>query len=132
MADRLKQIWGGFERETTRRLTGRGVENIVVPHAREWRGESDPLPEGIADPASAAFEALKARLAAQSKGRRGGAYEETPGEPPIFSEVDMGSAHDLVRGLASTEARTRRTERLYGDALAAHGGRKRKKLFGIF
>ena len=31
MTDRLKQIWSGFEGVTERRLTGRGIDNIVPP-----------------------------------------------------------------------------------------------------
>lgn len=131
MHERLKQIWGGFERETTRRLTGRGVDNIVLPQAREWRGAGEPLPEGVAGPAEAAFEALKARLDAQSKSR-GRRMEAAPSEPPVFAAVESGAARDLIRGLAATEARTRRSDRLYSEAAMANGGRRRKKLFGIF
>ena len=66
MAERLKQIWAGFEETTTRRLTGKGVENIIVPHRTDYSAvDQEFLPEGFEDPSSSAFSALHEELAAQ-------------------------------------------------------------------
>lgn len=66
MSDRLKQIWSGFENETTRNLTGSGIDNIHVPHRREWRARDDNfLPEGFEAPAERAFAALNWKLNAE-------------------------------------------------------------------
>lgn len=129
---RLSQIWSGFERETSRHLTGRGVDNIQTPERRAGRADF-AVPEGIAEPAAAAFEALKVRLAAASRagGRRDreSLAQESPEEA---AELSAGAARDLVRGLRSTEARTRRSDRLYGAAGDGAKRRRRKKLFWIF
>ncbi|MHA7872507.1 MAG: hypothetical protein ACX939_09180, partial [Hyphococcus sp.] len=64
MADRLKEIWSGFEETTTRNLTGRGVENIAVPHRHDYQAEDVALlPEAFEAPAHAAFTALREELA---------------------------------------------------------------------
>lgn len=121
MVERLKQIWGGFEKETTRNLTGRGVENIQVPHHRNLRAEGEAQPATVEAPATAAFEALKSRLASQSKkGKRG----EEDDEASYVAESE--AARDLIRGLKATEARTTRTERLYDGS----GVREKRSLFG--
>ena len=126
--ERLKQIWSGFERETTRHLTGRGVENIHVPERREARSEF-AAPERVAEPAAVAFEALKTRLAASSKKRGGrGPSDEEAGEATASAAAPISAARDLVRGLKSTEARTLRSDRLYGEGAgrSAKAGRRRK------
>lgn len=122
MAERLKQIWGGFEKETTRNLTGRGVDNIQVPPRRDWRAEEEAQPAGVETPAAAAFEALKARLSAQSK--KGKRAEDEASEASYAPESD--AARDLIRGLKATEARTMRSERLYDGS----GVREKRSLFG--
>ena len=155
MAERLKQIWSGFEGVTTRRLTGRGVENIAVPHRQDWQAEEiEFLPENFEAPSAVAFSALKKKLAKKEKKfakrnrRRGETAEmtQTMSEPAYNGE--MQSARNLVRGLMSTEARIARSDidyewylasqpqrkTLFGKPKApkAHTAGKRKKFLGIF
>ncbi|MBB5517708.1 hypothetical protein [Amphiplicatus metriothermophilus] len=152
MVERLKQIWSGFEAKTTRRLTGRGVDNIVVPHRQDWRAEeAAKLAEGLRPPAEAAFAALKARLAAaeqraerkrRRKGRPAPAEFAAAPPPPLSAEAaDEGApeaARDLIRGLRATEARLRRRESDYVAVMSGEAGRaleslkKRKKFLGLF
>lgn len=151
MVERLKQIWSGFETKTTRRLTGRGVDNIVVPHRQDWRAEdAAALAEGLQPPAEAAFAALKARLAAaeprserrrRRKGRAAPAEFAAPPPPLSAGAADEGApeaARDLIRGLRATEARLRRRESDYVAVMSGEAGRaleslkKRKKFLGLF
>jgi hypothetical protein len=121
MVERLKQIWGGFEKETTRNLTGRGVDNIQVPQ-RHWRAEAEPATMGAETPAKVAFDALKAKLAASRKGKT-----RADGDEAEASFVgDSEAARDLIRGLKSTEARIVRAERLY----TGEGVKEKRSLFG--
>ncbi|MGE0408569.1 MAG: hypothetical protein AB7P23_04805 [Amphiplicatus sp.] len=125
MVERLKQIWSGFEGVTARRLTGRGVDNIVAP--QRAHDASAPAPADFA-PAAAAFEALKARLAASAKKPKRGVsrLDTTPPETSFAPETD--AARDLVRGLKATEARLARSDRLYSETAPALPV-KRKKFF---
>ncbi len=139
MADRLKQIWGGFEGATTRRLVGGGVDNIHVPERREREAaDSQFLPENFSPPAEAAFAALKAQLARHEKqaknGRRTGASYAPPAplSPDAEDEGAPEAARDLIRGLRATEARVARSFSDYGQSPAGAEKRGRKKLFGIF
>jgi hypothetical protein len=123
MVERLKQIWGGFEKETTRHLTNRGVDNIQVPPRRDWRAESENAPtNAAAAPATAAFEALKSRLAA--KGKK--AAKRDGGESEAKFVAESEAARDLIRGLKATEARIVRSDRLY----SGEGAQKRGLLGG--
>jgi len=140
MGERLKQIWGGFEGATTRRLTGGGVDNIPTPGrpARETT-DSQFLPEGFTPPAEAAFAALKGRLSAheqkqaQKRARGGAAY--APPAPLSPEAEDAGApeaARDLIRGLKATEARVSRRFADYGDEDGTPKRGRKKKLFGLF
>ncbi|MEZ5896193.1 MAG: hypothetical protein R3C51_07300 [Parvularculaceae bacterium] len=148
MSDRLKQIWSGFEGATTRRLTGRGIDNIEVPH-RELNGrENDFLPENFTAPADAAFAALKHRLSAaeqralkrQAKKRRRGETQGYDAPPaPLSSGSPQEGApeavRDLIRGLKATQMRVYRDDVDYAAWLAENpkaAPRARKKIFGIF
>ena len=140
MADRLKQIWGGFEGATTRRLVGGGVDNIHVPERRE-RSASDTqfLPANFSPPAEAAFAALKAQLSrhekkqAKNASRTGASYAPpAPLSPGAEDEGAPEAARDLIRGLRATEARVARSFSDYGQTPAGGEKRGRKKLFGIF
>ena len=63
MSDHLKKIWSGFEQETSRKLTGSGIDNVHVPHRREWRARDENfVPEGFEAPAERAFAALNWKL----------------------------------------------------------------------
>ena len=142
MTDRLKQIWSGFEGQTTRRLTGRGVDNIAVPHRQDWQADDlEHLPQNFDAPSHAAFEALKASLAAKEKKsakrrpRRGETAELAA--PPARSSLDgdLKPVRDLIRGLRSTEDRIARSDFDYSEHLAANPQRKRglfggKRVFG--
>ena len=151
MTDRLRQIWGDFEGTTTRRLTGRGVENIDVPHRRDWSAEAQQeLAEGVPAPAEAAFAELKFRLSAAEqkaakkaarKRRRRGERHDYSDAPPAPLSVDAlpdgapKAAQELIRGLKATEARVERSEGLYTTHMAAASERtsvKRKKFLGLF
>ena len=48
MAERLKQIWAGFAETTSRHLTGKGVDNIIVPHRSDYTvDDSGFLPDRL-------------------------------------------------------------------------------------
>lgn len=135
MEDRLKQIWSGFEAATSRRLTGRGVDNIIVPSRQRWDAENEEfLSEDFVMPSAVAFETLKARLKAKEKKlakgkRRRGETGDTP--PPMgmpASNGEMQAAKDLVRGLMSTEARVARSDYDYVEFLDEMPAKRR--LFG--
>lgn len=156
--ERLRQIWAGFEQRTERRLTGRGVDNIVLPHRHDWRAEeASLLTEGAPEPARAAFDALKTRLAAveaeraaPQKGRRRrgetqAAYDagDEAFAAPLTADASFDAApeaaRDLIKGLRATEFRVARGEIDYGRFIASEAGReleslkkKRKKFLGIF
>lgn len=150
MPERLKQIWGGFERVTQRNLTGRGIENIDVPNRREFRGHDEEfLPKNFSAPADAAFAALKHRLSASEKRamkqeeRRAKAEGRRFSAPPapLSAEAAVETApeavRDLIRGLRATEMRTERRDYDYAAFAAANPGavpklKRRRKLFGIF
>lgn len=134
MADgRLKQIWSGFENVTTRRLTNRAVEHIVVPSRASWREEDAAfLPRNFEAPAEAAFQALKQRLAekarhADRKEKNAfGATSDTELPDVAYAAPESDAARDLIRALKATEMRTRRTDASYADAL----DKPKKGLFG--
>ncbi len=150
MAERLKQIWGGFERVTARTLSGRGVENIDVPHRRELRAHDEEfLPKDFSAPADAAFAALKHRLSAgeqralKKEERRARAEGRGFSAPPAPLSADAAETsapegvRDLIRGLKSTEMRTHRRDADYTAFAAANPKatpklKARKKIFGIF
>lgn len=148
MNERLKQIWSGFEKTTTRRLTGRGVDQIIVPGRTDWRAEerASLAPEAIL-PAEAAFAALKTRLsaagerAARKEERRAKAEGRSLAGAPDPIEAANAVAEpvrDLMMGLKATEARIERREIDYTAYLATKpkGAPKleapRKKIFGVF
>ncbi len=155
MSDRLKQIWGGFERVTERSLTGRGVDNIAVPDRREFQGTDENfLPKDFSAPAEAAFAALRQSLTAEGKKARAreerrartlGRNYSAPPAPLSADATEAGATEagapdavrDLIRGLHSTEARTRRRDFDY-TAFAASNPKAaprlvaRKKFLGIF
>jgi len=133
MADgRLKQIWSGFENVTTRRLTNRAVEHIVVPGRASWREEDAAfLPRNFEPPAEAAFQALKQRLAEKARHadrREKKAFGESDTRLPdvAYAAPESDAARDLIRALKATEMRTRRTDASYADAIE----KPKKGLFG--
>lgn len=140
MDERLKQIWSGFEEVTTRRLTGRGVDNIAVPHRTDYVAEDiDFLPEEFTAPAEAAFSALREELGRKEKkfGRKkkqtsNMSAAEADGQTQNFN------GDDLLKGLRATALRTERPERDYQAFLSSAEGKatykklKRKKRFGLF
>jgi hypothetical protein len=153
MTERLKEIWSGFEGVTSRHLSGRGVDNIVVPHRQDWQADDAQfLPENYPAPSYAAFEKLKSRLAekgkkAEKRARRRGETAEMadlapPPADPAFNG-ELKPVRDLIRGLMATEARVARSEWDYTDYLSsqpqkkrlfgsARGPGARKKFLGIF
>lgn len=144
MSDRLKQIWTGFEQTTSRHLTGRGVENIMVPPRTDYSPkDAGFLPEGYDAPAAAAFSALRENLVKKEKlfaGKKKKADAALPSEAEDFVAATAFSASgdDLIRGLRATALRVERPEIDYAAFLESKEGKahfkkhKRKKLFGIF
>lgn len=142
MAERLKQIWAGFEEVTSRRLTGRGVDNIIVPHRADYAEEDDAfLPEDFVSPAQTAIAALRADLAAKEKkfgfGRKSAArnYADDVAPTPMAEREFNGD--ELIQGLRSTAMRVERGELDYERYLSSDEGRRaakklKKKRFGIF
>ena len=147
MNERLKQIWSGFEKTTTRRLTGRGVDQIIVPGRTDWRAaeRASLAPEAIL-PAEAAFAALKTRLsaagerAARKEERRAKAEGRSlAGAPDPIEAANAApeSVKDLIMGLKATEARIERRDIDYVKWAAANPKSApkltapRKKIFGI-
>ncbi len=138
MSDRLKDIWGAFERKTSRRLSGGGVDHIPAP-ARRHSLEADvqSMPSSFEDPPDAAMAARRAQLPATQKEqprtatrrRRGPAgvgdapsqsdYWSPDGVPagPLSASasIDFAGSHgapaeavDMIRGLRDTQFRTER------------------------
>ncbi|MFZ5617360.1 MAG: hypothetical protein ACOZAA_08580 [Pseudomonadota bacterium] len=150
MPERLKQIWGGFERVTMRNLSGRGIDNIEVPNRREFQAHDEEfLPKNFSAPADAAFAALKHRLsgaeqrALKKEERRAKAAGRSFAAPPapLSAEAAEASApesvRDLIRGLHATEMRVERRDIDYMAYAAANPQatpklRVRKKFFGLF
>lgn len=137
MTERLKQIWSGFESVTARRLTGRGIDNIAVPHRQDWQADDAQfLPQNYPAPSYAAMESLRARLAekgrkAERRARRGETAAMAEMAPPPADPAFNGElkpVKDLIRGLMSTEARVARSDYDYADYLAEQP--QKKRLFG--
>lgn len=143
MAERLKEIWSGFSSQTERKLTGKGVENIIVPHRADYGAlDRQFLPENYESPAERAFAALRADLKTKEKKFSGKKRDKTAlspkphGEETALDEKAWGK-DDLNVGLLSTAMRVERTDLDYERFLASDEGRKalkrtRKKRFGIF
>lgn len=141
MAERLKQIWAGFEETTTRQLTGKGVDNLVTPHRTDYIDEDRHLlPEDFEAPSERAFSALNEELAAQKKkfgGKRKkrGKTSEAEVLAPMATQTFNGD--ELIKGLAATAMRTERSDIDYEAFLASDAGKAvrkktKKKRFGIF
>lgn len=148
MNERLKQIWAGFEKSTSRRLTGRGVDTIIVPGRTDWRAEerASLAPEAVL-PAEAAFSALKHRLSAaeqrnarkeERRARSEGRSLSSAPDPIEAANAAPEAVRDLMMGLKATQARVERREIDYTAYLATNpkGAPKlaapKKKLFGVF
>jgi hypothetical protein len=141
MTERLKQIWAGFTETTTRRLTGKGVDNIVVPHRTDYAAaDSEILPEGFEDPATRALAALKEEREARRKmfaGKRNRRARAGEAEAPAPMAAEMFDGGELIKGLKATAMRTERSELDYAAYLASAAGKAvlkktKKKRFWIF
>lgn len=146
MSDRLKQIWSGFSETTTRQLTGRGVEDIPVPHRTDYSPvDADALPEDFSTPAAAAFSALRDNLAKKEKlfspkkkNTAGDAALPSEAEDFVAATAFSAAGDDLIRGLRATALRVERPELDYNVFLSSKEGKehfkkhKRKKFFGLF
>ncbi len=146
MSDRLKQIWTGFSSETTRRLTGRGVENILVPHRNDYAATDESfLPQNYDAPAQAAFASLRESLSRKEKMFGAKKAPQTSVKLPTEAEdftaatAFSSSSDDLVRGLRATAMRLERPDIDYGVFFDSAEGqaqfkkhKKKKKRFGIF
>ncbi len=145
MSERLKQIWSGFSSETTRNLTGRGVDNILVPHRTDYAATDESfLPENYNSPAEAAFSALRENLSKKEKMFGAKKSKKTSAKLPSEAEdftaaTSFSSASDdLVRGLRATAMRVERPDIDYGAFFDSAEGKaqfkkhKKKKRFGLF
>lgn len=142
MADRLKEIWTGFAETTTRQLTGRGVENIVVPSQYEYAdSEEETLPPELSAPADAAFAALRDRLSQHEKrfAKKKRAHEDIRADERSDFSAEHGLvADDLIRGLKATAFRTERPDHDYAAYLSTNAGKaafkkaRKKRFFGLF
>ncbi len=139
MAERLKQIWSGFEETTTRNLTGRGVDNIIVPNRVDYQAQDKAfLPEAFNAPAHAAFAALHEQIKAKAK--RFGGRKKSKAKDADTEPVAMQSFVDdpMIKSLKSTALRVERTEMDYQGFLKEDGGKsletlkKGKKRFILF
>lgn len=140
MVERLKQIWAGFEQTTSRNLTGRGVENIIVPERADYASEDYAfLPDDYVMPAEAAFAALRADI--MKKGKKfglkkdGQSFAEDMEPTPMAERAFNGD--ELIKGLRSTAMRTMRADLDYERYLETDEGKavakkNKKKRFGIF
>lgn len=145
MDERLKQIWSGFQSTTSRNLTGGGVDNIAVPHRRDFAAENpEQLPADFEGPAQAAFSALREDLSRKEKKFGWGSKkvraqaefrEATPDQEAVPDPFDGG---ELLKGLKATAQRTERVERDYMAFMSSDEGKrafkkhKKKKRFGLF
>ncbi len=140
MAERLKEIWSGFASQTERKLTGRGVDNIIVPHRADYDAiDRELLPEDYEGPAERAFAALRSDLKKKEK-KFGAKRDAQSGARPLADDLAEEKAwgkDDLNVGLWSTAMRVERTDIDYQRFMASDAGKKalkrtRKKRFGIF
>ena len=141
MTERLKQIWTGFEETTTRRLTGKGVDDILVPRRVDYADiDHELLPEGFEDPSKRAFEALHQELASAKKKFSLKGKQRKPAAKVETSQSMAPQAADgeeLLKGMRATAMRTERTDMDYESFLSSDAGKAvrkktRKKRFGIF
>ncbi len=144
MTDRLKEIWSGFSGATERKLTGKGVDNIPVPHrADEEAMDARFLPEGYESPAERAFSALRADLKAKEKKfarKSKKSADLASGSQPAGeagADEQKWGTDDLNLGLWGTAMRVERSEIDYARFMASDAGKKalkrtKKKRFGIF
>ncbi|MEO1310329.1 MAG: hypothetical protein AAFV51_05085 [Pseudomonadota bacterium] len=147
MNERLKAIWGGFEQRTSRELSGRGVDNIVVEHRRREDAAS-PAPDAPdLAPAKAAMAELRTRLAAVEAERRASRKkrrredEAAFADPTDLEDLEAEFSEDdptaaLRAGLAATDQRIRRREASYVEHRTQYAAgelrKKRKKFLGMF
>ncbi len=140
MTDHLKEIWSRFEESTSRNLTGSGVDNIPRPVTEEMErhrsllenaheAASVPMPEGVTEPAEAAFAALRERLTSfDKKGKVQNRQQDL--------SVPVMEQDKLTQDLKTTENLTVRREMDYLNVShqyqAGKGRDKRKKFLGIF
>lgn len=154
MAERLKQIWSGFEGMTQRRLTGRGIDNIIPPQARGFDADmmSGPI-EGLERPADRAATALRAQIlkaggktgknkASGARGNkalngqhRGYGPSSQPGHASSDRRIDLSAgeasrfgapseAMDLLSALHATEMRVDRPDIDYSTFIETNAGRE--------
>ena len=139
MDKRLKKIWSGFEETTDRRLTGGGVDNIIVPHRMDYIADDKALLTAeYSAPAQAAFAALRDRLAAQEKNYTFKFGKRSQNTDRHFSDAEPFPTEELVTGMRATALRTQRPDTDYSAFMETDAGKaalkrhQKKKRFGIF
>ncbi len=143
MTDRLKEIWGRFEKTTRRTLTSTNVDNIPRPVVEEMRRSNElgrpssemtaDMPEELTPPAKQAFAALRTRLAGfDDKGRP----ERKKRAPQEFVDEADAPMEQMMIDLKATEQRVMRREldykSWYKAQEEARQRKPRKKFLGIF
>ncbi len=143
MTDRLKEIWGRFEKTTRRSLTSTNVDNIPRPVVEEMRRSNElgrpsaemtaDMPEDLTPPAKQAFAALRTRLAGfDDKGRP----ERKKRMPREFVDEADAPMEQMMIDLKATEQRVARREldykSWYKAQEEARQRKPRKKFLGIF
>lgn len=140
MTDRLKDIWSGFSAQTERKLTGKGVDSIIVPHRSDYDAvDRQLLPDNYESPAERAFTALRADLKAKEKkfARKKDRASAALASVEAAPDEKAWGRDDLNVGLWSTAMRVERTEIDYPSFMSSDAGKKalkrtKKKRFGIF
>jgi hypothetical protein len=148
MTDRLKEIWGRFEKTTRRSLTSTNVDNIPRPVVEEMRRSNElgrpssdtmasemtaDMPEELTPPAKQAFAALRTRLTGfDEKGRP----ERKKQAPREFVDDADAPLEQMMIDLKATEQRVVRREldykSWYKTQEEARQRKPRKKFLGIF
>lgn len=138
-AERLRQIWSGFEQTTTRNLTGKGVDGVIVPNRADYAAhDQDFLPENFEGPAERAFATLRADLKAKEKifRRKKRKYSDDVDLPDQETSAAFKS-DEVFRGMYATAVRVERSDIDYQSFLSSDAGKAtlkkhKKKRFGIF
>ena len=149
MSERLKQIWAGFADQTTRNLTGNGINNIHVPNRREWRADDAQfLPQDFEQPAERAFAALDYAMANAAKKHAKNMRNTSAPQDSTHSaygdhntQARFAAAMDprraLLASLRETDFRVLRREIDYTQFAATETedrlkNKPKKKRFGLF
>lgn len=144
MADRLAQIWKGFERRTSLNLSGTSIENTPRPEIPEREDAElrmelgdrplaiQPTTDGV-DAVNAALSAMHTEMAARAKSRRPHTEEELRA---LRSLPEADIERTLFADASFTRSKTERGASDYityaADRQLDWQKRKKKWFFGLF